>query len=182
MRGFDDTYYSWEAERVLDPEKLHFDAKFDEDEGYVELAPGMPMPVSALATVYEWQGFTIKMTIKLVDGRYRCVDMHLFRSGEEITGEALRQLPIGYFVGEIITSIAGWQLPRPPELATHGPTQAILEHVAKIYRLAHAIGVSPTQRVAEEFDLKPSTAGRWVARAREMRLLEPAEKPGKAGG
>jgi len=44
------------------------------------------MPKTANATVHDWEGFEIKLRIDLVDGRYRCVDLHLVRSGPEITG------------------------------------------------------------------------------------------------
>jgi hypothetical protein len=151
------------------------------DDDMVELAPGLSMPVSAVVTVPDWEGFKITLRVKLVDGRYRCHEMHLLRRGEEITGEALRSVPVARFLQLGITTIA--PMPSPPAaLAEGGPTKETLAWVAKIYRLSHAIGVPPTQQIAQEFNLKPSTAGRWVSRAREARFLEPAEKAGKAGG
>jgi hypothetical protein len=54
------------------------------------------------------------------------------------------------------------------------------ERVAKIYGVAYETG-APTREVAEVMGVARSTANKWVARARQMGLLNPTE-PRKAGG
>jgi hypothetical protein len=56
-----------------------------------------------------------------------------------------------------------------------------LAQVAKVYTDAHLASLPPTRAVAEEWTVSRSTAAKWVARAREARLLGPTE-PRKAGG
>ncbi len=55
-----------------------------------------------------------------------------------------------------------------------------LNTVVRIYRAALATGEPPTQAVAKQMFVARSTAGRWVAAARERGLLGKA-KP-RAGG
>lgn len=47
--------------------------------------------------------------------------------------------------------------------------------VARVYR-EHSGGRAPTKAVAESFQTSKATAAKWVARAREMGLLEPHER------
>lgn len=55
--------------------------------------------------------------------------------------------------------------------------------VARIYKQAHARGENPTQAVSKHFHVSKSTAGKKVARSRELGLLGPATKgkPGETG-
>jgi hypothetical protein len=71
----------------------------------------------------------------------------------------------------------------PPEgLSEEGPTDRVLQWVAHLYRLGLAIEYNPTKAVEEILKVPRSTAGRWIARARERGYLEPAEGQGRAGG
>ena len=71
----------------------------------------------------------------------------------------------------------------PPEgLSEEGPTDRVLLWVAHLYRLGLAIDYNPTKAVEENLKVPRSTAGRWIARARERGYLEPAEGQGRAGG
>ncbi len=60
-----------------------------------------------------------------------------------------------------------------------GPTDEALQAAATVYRLAHACGEPPTKAVEDRFGLTRSTAGRYVAKARERGLLKQTT-PGKA--
>lgn len=66
-------------------------------------------------------------------------------------------------------------------LRDKGPTPETLESVADVYTLARALGDNPTATVASEFALPRSTAGRWVALARQRGHLGAAAGPRRAG-
>lgn len=56
-------------------------------------------------------------------------------------------------------------------------TPELLAKVAEVYRAAYSAGQSPTQAVAETFEVSHSTAGRWVVEARKAGTLGPAIGP-----
>jgi hypothetical protein len=60
-------------------------------------------------------------------------------------------------------------------------TGETLEEVARIYRQAQLEHRGPTNAVAEKMHVARSTAGKWVARAREAGFLRPAPRRGIAG-
>lgn len=66
------------------------------------------------------------------------------------------------------------------EAAAEGPVDSTLRQVAASYLVAYACGLPPGATIAAEFGIPRSTAGRWIAKAREKQFLGPAE-PGKAG-
>jgi transposase len=64
---------------------------------------------------------------------------------------------------------------------TKGPWKLDDEHlgeVARIYRESVYLG-QPVESVAEYFGVPRPTASRWVAKARDRRLLEPPSKGAK---
>jgi len=63
-----------------------------------------------------------------------------------------------------------------------GPTDESLWWVAYVYRLALVAGEPPTKTVEQALELPRSTAGRWIAAARQRHLLGESEGAGKAGG
>jgi hypothetical protein len=65
---------------------------------------------------------------------------------------------------------------RPPGVS-HSPEH--WQRVAEVYTEARRAGHDPTAAVAAEFDKTHSTAGKWVARCRELDLLPPTTR-GKA--
>ncbi|MGI8868763.1 MAG: hypothetical protein ACR2F6_07920 [Mycobacteriales bacterium] len=67
-------------------------------------------------------------------------------------------------------------------LKAAGPTEDTLKWVARSYRLALILGEPPTRAVERDLRVPRSTAGRWVALARERGHLGAAEGAGKAGG
>jgi hypothetical protein len=67
-------------------------------------------------------------------------------------------------------------------VAEHGPTDRALRWTAHFYRYGYAVSYNPTKAVQESLQLPRSTAGRWIAAAREAGYLGPSEGMGKAGG
>lgn len=146
------------------------------------------MPQRGTVTVTDCGGYDLVLEIELEDGRYHCRQLRMTsrEGGPEVTGEALRSVPVAGIVGDGVRSIAHLAAVfgglRPPDnLAEHGPTREALEWVARIYRLAYAVGDTPKKAVESALDLSPATAGRWVAKAREAGYLGAAPVPGKAG-
>jgi len=70
----------------------------------------------------------------------------------------------------------------PDDVAEHGPTDRALRWTAHFYRYGYAVSYNPTKGVEEMLKLPRSTAGRWIAAAREACNLGPSEGMGKAGG
>jgi hypothetical protein len=118
--------------------------------------------------------------------------------GVAVTGEALRGVPVAGLTKwaarhvKRVISIApdGTTTAEPagvPEdqvvyVREHGLTEKTIEIVAHTYRMALLMGNPPTKMIEEWLEVPRSTAGRWIATARERGLLGKAEGPGKAGG
>jgi hypothetical protein len=94
-----------------------------------------------------------------------------------VTSEALREVPVAAIIRDAIVRSADMPcFPRPvKELDGRTPTRETLEAVAAVYQVAYAVNDFPKQRVAGSFGIATSTAGRWIARAREAGLLPPAD-------
>jgi hypothetical protein len=134
-------------------------------------------------------------------GRFVCrnLTVHQRAGGGPVTSEALRAVPVATLTkkaapGNVLTepedtSAEVKVYPHvelseqgAAQLRLEGPTDRALKFVANLYRLAVVLEEPPTQSVAEALGLPRSTAGRWVARARDGGFLGAAEGPGKAGG
>ncbi len=85
----------------------------------------------------------------------------------------------------------GWITAVPPDILTpdvverlrrDGPTDEALRWVAYLYRFALVMEEPPTATVERMLELPRSTAGRWVALARQRGFLEQSEGSGKAAG
>jgi hypothetical protein len=132
-------------------------------------------------------------------GRLVATEVRVFYSdGRPVTTEDLRAIRVAN-----LTSFAARQVVQrtsyDPETGTstlvpagvtvedveyvreHGLTDRTLRIVAHTYRLALITSQPPTKAVEEWLDLARSTAGRWVAAARESGYLGKAEGAGKAG-
>lgn len=70
----------------------------------------------------------------------------------------------------------------PATFTAEGPLPDVLKVVALIYRLAYLTGQHPTRAVQRRLQLPRSTAGRWIAQARERSLLRESRGERKAGG
>jgi hypothetical protein len=135
-----------------------------------------------------------EFTAEFVDGRYEVAELTCRRveDGEPITGEGLRRLPIGYMLalaasnyileGRRIEGASEWTpfMGASPGDAKDGPTDDALRRVAIVYQLNLACGLAPTRAVEVTFELPRSTAGRWIAMARERGFL-PAATAGASG-
>ena len=159
--------------------KARYGSKIGSD--LVEIAPDFEMPTPMEIDVVDWQGYDLLLVVELVAGRYRCRELRMRQraAGQEVTGEALRSVPVARFMHEGIPMVA--DLPEDlAEMAKQGPTKVNLGWVAIVYRLAYAVGDPPKQAVARQFRIAPATAGRWISRARDAGYLKPAKEPGKA--
>jgi hypothetical protein len=118
--------------------------------------------------------------------------------GPPVTGETIRSVPVAALTKlaarevmriiniaeneEIATVPAGVRDDQVQYVRDHGLTDKTIEIVAHTYRLALLMGNTPTKMVEEWLEVPRSTAGRWIATARERGLLGKAEGRGKAGG
>jgi len=100
------------------------------------------------------------------------------RGGPEVTGEAIRAVPIGRILtaGAISANRGLHPGPDAAEVRDQGPTEESLHVVAYVYRLAHMVREPPTRTVASAIGLPYSTAARWVQQARHAGFLRPADK------
>jgi hypothetical protein len=136
--------------------------------------------------------YLVKLEVVLEAGRFICEQLTCSRrkDGPPVTGEGIRALPIASMIRrgvepEVLNAqrvdadtVKLTPIEIPDRLT--GPTPEALRAVAVIYRLAYATGSPPTKAVMDRFGLPRSTAGRWVARARDAGLLG-AASPRKAG-
>jgi hypothetical protein len=100
------------------------------------------------------------------------------RGGPEVTGEAIRAVPIHRILTRGAIDANGGLHPGPgvEEIRDQGPTEDSLHVVAYIYRLAHMVGDPPTRAVASAIGVPYSTAARWVQQARQAKFLRPADR------
>jgi hypothetical protein len=82
--------------------------------------------------------------------------------------------------GRVATRVVGLTGTTDYRAATRAPRERgrvsddTLRQVAHIYRTAHAQGAPPTRAVMQQMHVSRTTAGRWVARARQRGYLRPA--------
>jgi hypothetical protein len=130
-------------------------------------------------------------------GRYICSE---FTARGVVTTEALRHVVIGDWLNTDLlrTTVSGdaspirvldnpdghepWGLTPPDDIAERGPTDRALRWTAHVYRYGYAVSYNATKAVQEMLRIPRSTAGRWIAAAREAGYLGPSEGMGKAGG
>jgi hypothetical protein len=128
--------------------------------------------------------YDLEVEIGLERDRYIVTSLKLHaRKGGAVTSEGVTHVPVKqilrFIVGEVLAHplVSGWATRHPASL---GPTDEALQRVAAVYRMAHLMGLPPTESVAQDLDLPRSTAGRWVSMARQRGFLGKAE-PRKAG-
>jgi hypothetical protein len=175
------------------------------DAAFIQLAPGLAAESPIRLEVTDWEGFDLELLVAAVPGqddragRFVCEALTVRQraGGLPVTSEVLRGVPVATLirgvgsrywqtvdVGEQQISFTDARLTDEiaARLREQGPTSESLTWVARAYRLALVLGDSPTQAVEQGLGLPRSTAGRWVALARQQGLLGAAEGPGKAGG
>jgi len=147
--------------------------------------------------------WSYKLTWRLVDDRPVCVAVELKSIGDKpITAALLRTFPIGALMAKsrakhkdlqrwvaanvperraaALALAEAWERSKATRSGPKGYGAAHFADVATIYRTEAMRGNRPTQAVADRFVVSKSAAAKWVARARAMGLLPPAQK-GKAG-
>jgi hypothetical protein len=172
--------------------------------GTVELLPGFKLWREVTVYAEDHKGYDVEARVVFEDGRLtaRSVKVAQRPDGPPVTGEALRQVPVAWLVRHSLETtpqspfgpgfgqepgkrfemvLFGMLEPEDVQrMRAAGPTDETLEWVARTYTLALAVGDRPTKAVKEVFEIAQSTAGQWVARARDRGFLGTAE-PGKAG-
>jgi hypothetical protein len=144
-----------------------------------------PRRITATATGHD-PDYDLELEIELEGGRYVLKTMTCrARKGRAITSEGVTDLAVKQIVRIVVGRTLQIPLLSPGRAANQagraeGPTDGALIHVATVYRMAHLMGLPPTESVARDLDLPRSTAGRWVSMARSRGFLGPAE-PRKAG-
>ncbi len=161
---------------------------------YGRLGDGLAVPSPVTITV-TGEPFDLVLEVELQAGRLVCRDLRVRQvdGGPPVTGEALRRIPVSEVIRVALEDLIEraeeiapqtWESapigPPPEHVARHGPTDEALRHVAAIYRFTYALGESPTKGVQDRLGLPRSTAGRWVALARERGFLGPTSA-GRAG-
>jgi hypothetical protein len=143
---------------------------------------GFKVPVGFTVVVENERGidFDIELTARFVDGVYVAETLTIT---PEMTGERLRKVKVGALLYKGAVDATSGSVPPTEELRQlrpEGPTDKVLELVARVYRIAVICRYQPTQDVAYAFGVPRPTAARWVGLARERGFLRKAE-PGRAG-
>lgn len=131
---------------------------------------GLPLRSSA-----DIEGLHVEVEVEPVNGSMDCTRLVVARIDESspaVTGEVLRRIPVRRLVGEATPEFAVIENP-PPSFYNDGPTEAVTEHVATVYRWALMTGQPPTGAVQWATGRSRSTAERWIRLARGRGQLEP---------
>ncbi len=163
------------------------------------VGPGLAMPSPVvLVTATDLNGYDVEVEVVPQGGRLAAMEVRVRQreDGPPVTGEAIRSVPVASLVKQAashlmsidstkdgVTSMSGRRLTEEVagRLRSRGPTDEALEWVAYLYRLSVAMGEPPTRTVEQALELPRSTAGRWVALARQRGFLGQTES-GRAGG
>jgi len=161
-----------------------------------EVAPGVMAPDRATVEAGDVSGYDVRIEVVLDGRRYIATAVHVLQrpGGPPVTGEAIRKVPVANIIRRGLPMGVTWVASRtggvtrstgaqmPENVTKYGPTDEALTWVARVYRLALLLDMPPTREVETSLRLPRSTAGRWVAAARDRGFLGTAEGPGKAGG
>jgi hypothetical protein len=145
--------------------------------------------------------YDLEVTLDVVAGRMQCTDLRVMRrpGGPPVTSENLRRIPVAYIVGfasqnaGVVSEIEpdpdspdGYReiayQPPPKDFADRGMTTEALEHAARVYRWAVALGDKPYGVLQRDFGLPRAKAARWIATARRRGILEPITDKDDADG
>ncbi|WP_152486298.1 hypothetical protein [Nocardiopsis lucentensis] len=153
----------------------------------IDIGDGLRLPRRVEVEGRDVQGYDVTMGAEFNrdSGRYECRSLTVSaQEGTEVTGEALRSVPVQTVLRLGIESAVKGSMalnmgPMPEDIAEGGPTTRALKWVAYLYRVALIFGESPVQTVALGLDLPKSTAARWVTRARDRGLLTVQDRRGR---
>jgi hypothetical protein len=93
-----------------------------------------------------------------------------------VTSEGMRTVPVDRLLRDYLAERVG---PWPIHSAKDGKVRFHLSEVAAIYRFAYAIHMPPVAAVAQALGISTKSAGQYVIKARQQRLL-PQTSQGKA--
>jgi hypothetical protein len=161
-------------------------------EDAVELAPGIVTVrrIEAAVTADEVD-FEMHVVVEFDGTRYRCTELTCRQpdgKSAPITTEGLREVAVAEIVAAVAYSGAalfergttgkGAVTFTPfrgdnvrAAIEAGGPTDDVLQAVAFLYRFGFALGSAPTKYVQGSLKIPRSTAGRWIAMARERGYL-----------
>ena len=157
--------------------------------------PGVEGPKRVVFEDLTTGGITFRLDIRFDPDqqRYICHEIRV-RGGDGISSETLRFAPVAKWIQLHLLHGEGtihelpnpdryepWGL-KPPADVAEAPTSRALRWTAHLYRFGLAVGSNPTKSVEERLGLPRSTAGRWIAKARQAGYLGPSDGVGKAGG
>lgn len=144
----------------------------------------------------------IEMTFSIIEGRVRCCGLNIQSVNAErpLSTTALRAIPIATLVHEAledppreIRDLArlkpfnylrdlaelGLSIGRKPDddlgPKLGRPRKYDADHYVQVARIYSDAPSRPTAAVAEHFGVKRTRAANWVRKARELRLLKPAD-------
>lgn len=134
--------------------------------------------------------YKIRLDVVIDEGRYLVEEMTCTQheGGPPVTSEGIRAVPVARLLAfaafrhvfvvkssrpdsHAVSPFVGSDL---AEGAKEGPTDDVLRRVAVVYQVHYACGLAPTKGVEDSFKLARSTAGRWIAMARDRGFLAPA--------
>lgn len=148
--------------------------EFDSDESG-DFTLGVPVKIY----IVEWNGYdlVLETAFEDKDKRYRCAHLEMRRrsDGSEVSAEDLPDVPVAAFIRDGIYTAAGFYFDSAKARwagEPGGPSDDTLSTVARVYKLAEAIGDAPRKAVQDVYGVSTSTAGRWLSAARKKRLLD----------
>jgi hypothetical protein len=172
---------------------------YDSSSELLDLGDGLRIHADVRVMVRGWS-HDVDLAVVVADGRLVADRVRVSRreGGDPVTSEALRNIPVARLVHAAVGAVRhvreeypggglslGPAWPSKEEgayVAKHGLDDDSLRIVARVYRVAYLIGDPPTKQVERLFSLPRSTAGRWIAAARQRGYLGESAGPGRAGG
>jgi hypothetical protein len=154
------------------------------------------------SVLYPEEGFAVEVTMSEVYGSQEIVGLAITPlrtpSGLEnvlpdqiptvITAELIRLIPLSKLKAACLADLAEKRERPFLEAANESPKRGqapvpieTIRQAASEYELAIRLLQNPIKRIEEKMGLKPATARKYVARARELGLLDYPEAPGVAG-
>lgn len=175
-------------------------AGYDSDSEKVDLGDDLFMYADTRVRTHNTQ-HVIEVRVGVHAGRLAADEVSVRRRDgdayDPVTSEVLRSIPVAKLVryaaatvqhvmerrddGSTTTGPA-WPQETEFEGVTLGLNDPTLRIVARIYRVAYMLGDPPTRQIERLLLVPRSTAGRWVAAARQREFLSESRGPGKAGG
>lgn len=145
----------------------------------VDLGLRLRLPARVTIKVTDWHGYDLSIHADLTDGRYRCAALEMTREdGTEAAPDEVPDLPITSLVKSGVYEVALYYLRDRPVHVRGTPSREQLVTIAKLYKVAVAVGEPPRKTVADAHDISISTAGRWIAMARKADFLTDTDVSG----